>query len=473
MFSSVAPVRDAIPPAVAETDAAAQAAVAEAGAQGESFDAVMNFLLGAVTPAESAAVAAEGSLPASPLEATSAADGGAGVTTDVVADLEAIAACLPASPAAETLPPGGNTLPSAAQDPGVDAAEDALSLLSQDQSIDVPPSALAPDTVVDEAAAAISPLSPAAEAAQAALVRGAEPSVPVDAAVADQFDSTPAAPPLPATPGVSAAAPSASTPISTPAPAATSSPAAVEPAVRDATTARPEAIPRTDTPLPPDTGSGHQAASQDGDTRGQARLQELLARLGGSDGAARTPGETFRNLLQGAEGGAPGNAAALTYAQTGVAGPARDPAVPNLPVHTPLRHPEWSDEVSQRIRWAIGNQVQSAELKINPPQLGPLEVRVSVDADRQMSVTLSSQHALVRETLQESLPRLRELMSEHGFGAVNVDVSQHSPSDGRKPSAQAEPGPAARAGAEAGAEEEADTGAVSRRDVRGLVDIYA
>jgi flagellar hook-length control protein FliK len=141
-------------------------------------------------------------------------------------------------------------------------------------------------------------------------------------------------------------------------------------------------------------------------------------------------------------------------------------------VHTPLRHPEWSDEVSQRVRWVIGTQVQSAELKINPPQLGPIEVRVSVDSDQQMTVTLSSQHALVRETLQDSVPRLRDLMSEHGFSGVNVDVSQHSSSDGRKPAAPMNADTVARTEPDT---MEADQGATTalQRDVRGLVDYYA
>jgi flagellar hook-length control protein FliK len=261
----------------------------------------------------------------------------------------------------------------------------------------------------------------------------------------------------------------------------------LEPAVQDAqAAAAPDGHPRaeqapqsraeTSLPLPTDAriAGGHQSDAQGGGAGGQDRLQELLVRLGG-DGTTRTPaGENFRSLLQGAEAGTTaGNTAALTYAQAGAAGTARDTAVPSLPVHTPLRHPEWSDEVSQRIRWAIGNQVQSAELKINPPQLGPVEVRVSVDADRQMTVTLSSHHALVRETLTDNLPRLRDLMSEHGFSAVNVDVSQQSSPDDRQASTRMDADPAPRADAQADADREAEAGATTRSTVSGLVDLYA
>jgi flagellar hook-length control protein FliK len=245
--------------------------------------------------------------------------------------------------------------------------------------------------------------------------------------------------------------------------------------------ARTEQVPpqsvRPDTSVPGTTDNGATArdgSSQNGNPQGgQTPLQEILAKIGGADGAARGSGDSFRSLLQGADNGTTANTGALVYTQPGAAaGSARDTAVLSLPVHTPLRHPEWSDEVSQRVRWVIGNQVQSAELKINPPQLGPIEVRVSVDSDQQMTVTLSSQHALVRETLQDSVPRLRDLMSEHGFSAVNVDVSQHSSSDGRKPAAQMHADPAMRSETDA-IDTDQDTTTILQRDVRGLVDYYA
>ncbi|MCC6207680.1 MAG: flagellar hook-length control protein FliK [Gammaproteobacteria bacterium] len=205
---------------------------------------------------------------------------------------------------------------------------------------------------------------------------------------------------------------------------------------------------------------------------GGARLQELLARLGSNDGASSTRGDAFQSLLRDSDGGSPANTGPLTYFQAGASAQSREVPVPGPALHTPLRHPEWSDELGQRIRWAIGNQIQTAELKINPPQLGPLEIRISVDADRQMSVTLSSQHALVREALHDSIPRLRDLMGEQGFGAVNVDVSQHSPSDGGR--SQAHQGrPESLSQVDSVPADAAVPGEDRPSELRGLVDLYA
>lgn len=123
------------------------------------------------------------------------------------------------------------------------------------------------------------------------------------------------------------------------------------------------------------------------------------------------------SMLQGVLSGGQ-NAALLAGADRGM-------ATPSLSLATPMHQPQWSEEVGNRIRWMVSNRVQSAELKINPPQLGPIEVRVSVNKD-QMSVSFMSQHAMVRETLEDAIPRLRELMASQGFTDVNVDVSQHS-----------------------------------------------
>ncbi len=105
-------------------------------------------------------------------------------------------------------------------------------------------------------------------------------------------------------------------------------------------------------------------------------------------------------------------------------------ALPGWTLATPLHQAQqWGDEVGQRIRWMVGNQVHAAELRINPPQLGPIEVRVSVHND-QMNVSFLSQNGLVRDALEDALPRLRDMLSQQGYASVNVDVSEHPASHG-------------------------------------------
>jgi flagellar hook-length control protein FliK len=74
--------------------------------------------------------------------------------------------------------------------------------------------------------------------------------------------------------------------------------------------------------------------------------------------------------------------------------------------------------------------VQGAEVRITPPQLGPIDIRISIQND-QANVTFAAQHGVVREALEASIPRLREMMSENNLQLVNVDVNQRNSSEQR------------------------------------------
>lgn len=97
----------------------------------------------------------------------------------------------------------------------------------------------------------------------------------------------------------------------------------------------------------------------------------------------------------------------------------------NTSINLPLQHPEWGDELGNRITWMVQRDVQSATIKINPPQLGPLEVKVSMVND-QVNVSFSSHHAPVREALDASLPRLREMLHDNGLQLGDANVAHRS-----------------------------------------------
>jgi flagellar hook-length control protein FliK len=82
----------------------------------------------------------------------------------------------------------------------------------------------------------------------------------------------------------------------------------------------------------------------------------------------------------------------------------------------------------------IGNNLNGAKLQVNPPQLGPIEVRIAVQGDH-AQVWLTSHSAVTRDALEASTPRLRDMLGAQGFGQVSVDISQRSFQD-RSPQPQ-------------------------------------
>lgn len=94
-------------------------------------------------------------------------------------------------------------------------------------------------------------------------------------------------------------------------------------------------------------------------------------------------------------------------------------------IDRPVGTPGWGGDLGQKVVWMVGQQKQSAELQLNPPQLGPLEVRLTLNQD-QMTATFVSHHAAVREAIETALPRLREMLADNGIALGNVMVGAES-----------------------------------------------
>ncbi|MDD4910887.1 MAG: flagellar hook-length control protein FliK [Sideroxydans sp.] len=113
--------------------------------------------------------------------------------------------------------------------------------------------------------------------------------------------------------------------------------------------------------------------------------------------------------------------------------PNLNPAVTSatqLVVNTPISHNRWAEDVGQKITWLAGQQDQHAELHLNPPQLGPLDVVLKVTGD-QATVQFTSAHAMVREAIEQSIPKLREMLADNGIMLGNTTVSDQTPRDQR------------------------------------------
>lgn len=101
-------------------------------------------------------------------------------------------------------------------------------------------------------------------------------------------------------------------------------------------------------------------------------------------------------------------------------------AKPVFPVNITFGRPEWAGMVAERSAMMAAQSISSAELQLDPPELGPLQVKVSVNQDQQASVTFVSANPNVRDALDQTANRLRDLLNEQGVDLVDVDVSDQS-----------------------------------------------
>jgi flagellar hook-length control protein FliK len=98
---------------------------------------------------------------------------------------------------------------------------------------------------------------------------------------------------------------------------------------------------------------------------------------------------------------------------------------PVLRVHASVDSADFPQGLSDRVSWMVDNGVNGAKLQVNPPQLGPIELRISVQGDH-AQVWMITHSAVARDALESGSPKLREMLNAQGFGQVSVDISQRS-----------------------------------------------
>ena len=171
----------------------------------------------------------------------------------------------------------------------------------------------------------------------------------------------------------------------------------------------------------------------------------------------------------GAEAAAPG-APPAQVAQLDVA-PAAPTAAPAAAVlEARVGTPDWNTELGQKIVWMIGDKQHVAEIRVNPPELGPLDIKLTVDG-QQTTAVFTSPHSAVREAVESALPRLREVLADSGIMLGNASVTADTPRDGQ---AYAEQRPGTRSTHPLAAD--AGPAPVLTRittGTRGLVDLFA
>lgn len=140
----------------------------------------------------------------------------------------------------------------------------------------------------------------------------------------------------------------------------------------------------------------------------------------------------------------------------------------------------FSEAVVDKVMWMSSQNLKTADIQMEPAQLGKLEVRIDMTQD-QTQVTFASPHADVREALDNGSQRLRELFAQQGMNLANVNVSDQSSGQGwqqAQQGTQQEGSRRGRGGVAGGSEEEpvasvAETRGTTSLAARSLVDYYA
>ncbi|WP_099496154.1 flagellar hook-length control protein FliK [Stenotrophomonas maltophilia] len=126
--------------------------------------------------------------------------------------------------------------------------------------------------------------------------------------------------------------------------------------------------------------------------------------------------------------------------------------------------------IGARLGWLADQKIGHAHIRLSPDDMGPVDVRLQLNGDK-VHASFSSPHVDVRQALESSLPRLRELLGEQGFQLAHADVGHQAPGgDGNAPG---QPGGSGIIGDGEPTPGEASVSSAQLIRQRGLLDAYA
>lgn len=122
-------------------------------------------------------------------------------------------------------------------------------------------------------------------------------------------------------------------------------------------------------------------------------------------------------------GSAPVAGLAPTAPPSSVAAP---PSSTALPEYSLARAPDDADfpgELTARMKTLVRDGVREARLQLHPAELGRLQVTVITEGD-QTKVAFTAETAAARDAIEQSLPRLREMLEQSGLQLAQSDVGE-------------------------------------------------
>ncbi|BFT31102.1 flagellar hook-length control protein FliK [Alteromonas sp. D210916BOD_24] len=95
-----------------------------------------------------------------------------------------------------------------------------------------------------------------------------------------------------------------------------------------------------------------------------------------------------------------------------------------------IHKPEGHQQLNEKIRWMVNARNTMAEIRLDPPELGSMQVRVNVAGDA-ASVSFVVQSQQAKDALSDAMPKLREMLSEQGIELGDAQVRKDNSSNGQ------------------------------------------
>ena len=142
-------------------------------------------------------------------------------------------------------------------------------------------------------------------------------------------------------------------------------------------------------------------------------------------------------------------------------------------INTPVRHPQWGQVLGQRVVVMANQKIQEAKITLNPEKLGPVQIKLHMDKDQQVHVSMLAQHGTTREAMENAIPKLKEMLEQAGIAFGSMDVGDQKDFDQAKEEAGFGKGSQNSAGLNSADDEQNEKPVVLQTKNNNLVDYYA
>jgi flagellar hook-length control protein FliK len=92
-------------------------------------------------------------------------------------------------------------------------------------------------------------------------------------------------------------------------------------------------------------------------------------------------------------------------------------------IKTPVNQPGFAKELGQTVQWAIGKNLSTVDIRVNPESFGPMNMRL-VQKGQQVQLVIRTQDEASANLLTQALGGLKEVLAQNGLQLNQVQI-QH------------------------------------------------
>lgn len=97
--------------------------------------------------------------------------------------------------------------------------------------------------------------------------------------------------------------------------------------------------------------------------------------------------------------------------------------MPQLTLPQTLTDPNWGKALGEQVMSMVSLKMDKAQIQLNPPQLGPIEVTLKMNGTDQAQVLFTAAVPATREALESNMHRLSSMLSSNGIQLTDSQVS--------------------------------------------------